>query len=137
MSYELVPATPVDFAVFESGTGYACAHNARGLVAQGRGGLGGMVLFDRWTPASAHAHILLVAPLALRRLGRAAAVYAFDALGLRVLFGVIPAHNTRSLNVASKLGFRETHRTPQGWDATTDVVHLELRRNHCRFLQET
>jgi RimJ/RimL family protein N-acetyltransferase len=58
--------------------------------------------------------------------------YAFGAVG--VLVAIIRASNERSLRLARHLGFKDTYRVADGWQAGEDMLVLEMRRAQCRWL---
>jgi L-amino acid N-acyltransferase YncA len=125
-------ATPADCALLTERTGYTPAPNASGLVAEMAGRIAGMVLFDTWTPNSAHAHVVVEAPAPCRALLRAAFAYAFSHVG--VLFGVIRHGNARSLRLAQHAGFRQLAVLQDGWAPGEPLLLLQMRRDECRFL---
>jgi len=124
-------ATVDDFTTFTERTGYTPAPNTCGLVAEVAGRLAGLVLFDTWTPNSAHMHALVEAPGACRELLRTAFAYAFSHVG--VLFGVIRESNARSLRLAQRAGFRQVAVLQDGWKPGEHLHLLQLRREECRF----
>jgi hypothetical protein len=124
-------AIPPDFAWFEKRTGYVLPSNARGLAvgAPPRA----MVAYDAWTPNSAHVHVAIEAPGTCRRLLTESFRWAFGAVG--VLVAVIRESNRRSVRLAQHLGFTETHRIADGWQAGEALIVLEMRREDCRWLR--
>lgn len=128
-------ATALDLAWAHLRSGVLFTQGVRGVAAETkRGTLAGVVAFDGWTPASCQMHVALAAPGACRGLLRAAFAFPFVEARREVVRATIPAHNTRSLRLATHLGFEVRHRTVDGWQAGVDLVHLELRRADCRYL---
>lgn len=91
----------------------------------------GMVAFDDITKGSCEVHVAADSPHALRALLPASIRYVFEGLGLRSALGFIPANNERARALARGLGFVETGRIRDGWDAGVDLVLHELRRERC------
>lgn len=107
---------------------------ARGIAAldSTTGQLRGLVAFDEWTPNSCHIHIDMEFPI--RGLLLPAFQYPFITLGLGVILGTTPGFHSRALRLAKALGFRRTHETADGWAPGIPLVHWEMRRNECRWL---
>jgi RimJ/RimL family protein N-acetyltransferase len=117
-------------------TGHAPGPGFRALVALDTAGvIRGGVGFDGWTPGSVHLHVVLDTPVAGRALLRSAFAEAFSG-GRLLVRGEVRASNARSLTLARRLGFRETHRVRDGWAAGEDMVLFEMRREECRWLKE-
>jgi RimJ/RimL family protein N-acetyltransferase len=77
--------------------------------------------------------VLVKSAAACSRLLADALAYAFRHVG--VLLGVIRASNERSLRLSRKVGFRETHRVADGWQAGEDLIVFEMRREECRWIE--
>jgi hypothetical protein len=95
----------------------------------------GMVGYCNTTPNAIQVHIAVESPLAWRALLLPALEYPFIQAKKGIIIGVIPANNKKPLAFGRHLGFKETHRIKDGWAEGTDLVFLELRREHCRFLR--
>lgn len=109
---------------------------AKGIAAiRSDGTVAGVVAYDLWTPAGCRMHLAMETPAATRTLLRAAFAYPFGELGLRLVTAAIPSHRGKAVRFATRLGFSEVHRTKDGWDEGSDIVHLELRREACRYLK--
>jgi RimJ/RimL family protein N-acetyltransferase len=125
-----------DLRWVEERTGCVLTRNARGVEVVDAGGrVVGMVAFDAWTPASAQAHMAVEFAAAWRSLLPAAFEYVFNEAGRDVLLGVIASSNARALKFTERVGFREQHRIRDGWAKDEDLVLLELRKAHCRYLR--
>lgn len=125
-----------DVGWFVARTGYDAAPGFRGLVAVGRdGGIRGLIGFDRWTPASACMHVAVEVPGACRGLLRASFGYLFRSSGRVLARAEVRAGNGASLTATRRVGFREVSRTPGGWDVGEDLVHFEMRREECRWME--
>lgn len=132
----VLAAASWELSWLERRAGCVLTRNARGVKAvDAYGAIRAMVAFDSWTNASAQAHMAAETPIAWRSLLRPAFSYPFIEADKRVLIAVIPAGNERSLRLAKRFGFRETHRVPDGWDTGEDLVLLEMRREDCRHIQ--
>jgi len=118
-------------------TGLELTSGLRGIMAvDGKGKIHGAVGFDRWLGNAAHVHIALDNPLVVRSLAPAACAFLFGApCWKEIAIGVIPAHNERSLRLATRvLGFKVVHRFKDGWAPQDDVVLLEMRKEDCKWL---
>jgi RimJ/RimL family protein N-acetyltransferase len=109
----------------------------RAIEALDDGLIRGMVGYDLWTPNSVQMHIALATPAACRPLLFPAFAYPFLEVGLGMVLGTVPANNLASVHFARKLGFREAHRTADGWKPGVDLIHFEMRREECRHLLST
>lgn len=127
---------PQDFAWFAERTNLGLCSDVRGIKAvDSAGRIQGMVLFDRWTFSSAHAHVALDSPFAGRVLLRAAFQYVFEDCGRSILLGMVAKRNQRSLWLAHNLGFALRHVVKDGFAPGNDLVLLEMRREACRWLE--
>lgn len=108
----------------------------RGLAAVGHGRLVGVVGFDDWRPNAVGMHVALETPTACRGLLRAAFDLPFVQLGLGMVTARVRSDNTRALELARHLGFSEAWRCRDGWAPGVDLLHLELRREACRFVEQ-
>ena len=124
-------ATPLDVTWFEQRTGYVLPSNTRGLAVGTPPRAA--VLFDGWTPNSARIHVAIDAPGACRRLLAEAFRWVFSVVG--VLVANIRAGNARSVRLAQRVGFTETHQVRDGWQVGEPVLVLEMRREQCRWLE--
>lgn len=97
----------------------------------------GMCGYDGWTPHAVLAHMAVDSPIAWRALLGPAFSYPFQQAGRGLILGTIRASNARSLALARRFGFRETHRVQDGWAPGEALVLVELRKEDCRFLKET
>lgn len=95
----------------------------------------GIVGYCNTTPNTIQMHMAVDSPVVWRSLLRPGLEYPFLQAGKRICVGVIPASNRRSVRFAKHVGFVETHRIFNGWADGEDLVFLELRREHCRFLR--
>jgi RimJ/RimL family protein N-acetyltransferase len=108
---------------------------ARGIcVKDQKGVIHGMVAYDNWTENAVQAHMAVDDPTAWRSLVGPAFQYPFQEAGRGLIIGIIPSHNTRSVRLVKRFGFRETHRFKDGWAPRDDLLVFELRREECRFL---
>jgi RimJ/RimL family protein N-acetyltransferase len=96
----------------------------------------GVVAYDNFTLSSCETHVWLDTPLALRALLPGCFRYPFIQLGLKVVTAPVAGDNTRSLALARRMGFRETHRVRDGWAEGVDLVLHEVRPADCkRYLE--
>lgn len=119
----------------EARTGMHFTDNARGIANYNGEDIIAMVAFDRWTKNAVHLHMASDSPLAVRGLIKPSFRYAFQEAGRGVLLAEIPHDNHKSLKLAAWLGFKDVHWTRDGWSQGVDMVNLEMRREHCRWLE--
>lgn len=133
----MVRAAPAEhFAWLASRISWAPTTGFRAIELLDASGLiRGMVGYDCWTPNSVQMHVGLASPAACRPLLVPAFSYPFLEAGLGLVLGVVPACNANSVNFALRVGFRLVHRTAHGWDQGVDLLHFEMRRDECRYLQ--
>ena len=95
------------------------------------------VVFEKWTEASVHAHVIVVNPL-VQRHGFIEEVmdYVFNVAGRKVIIGTVPADNEAALKLDEHIGFKEVARIPDGAYAGVDMVVLTLRPEHCPYYVE-
>jgi RimJ/RimL family protein N-acetyltransferase len=60
--------------------------------------------------------------------------YPFRQLDMRALMAPVAASNTRSVNFIKRMGFKEIHRVPNGWDEGDDLIVLQMLREDCPWL---
>lgn len=105
------------------------------------GRIRGMVGYCNWTPNSVQCHIAADTPAAWRALvvknGSPAFRYPFLESGRGLLLALIRASNTQSLALTRHFGFRETYRIQDAAEPGDDMVLFEMRREECRWLDET
>lgn len=133
----IVRAAPSDhFPWLVSRVGCAITPAFRAIEAVDvRGNIRGMVGFDLWTANSVQAHMAVDTPIAWRSLLRPAFRYPFLEGGRGLILGIISAANAKSLAMARGLGFHETHRIRDGQSVGVDLVVMEMRREHCRWIE--
>lgn len=131
----LRPTTPEDIAWIEDHVG-VLKRNATSIAAvKPDGTIAGVVAFDAWNPGSVHCHIALESPMAWRHLTKAVWLYAFEQEGVSAVLATIPSHRCEAVRMAICLGFKSTHRVRDGFCPGSDLVHFEMRREDCKFLQ--
>lgn len=96
----------------------------------------GVVAYDNWTENAVQAHMAVESPIVWRHLLEPAFDYPFRQCGKGVLLGIIPSHNSKSVEMTRSLGFRESHRVKDGWAKGDDLIVFEMRREDCRYLKE-
>lgn len=130
-------ATPEDFGWLVQRTDCGTTHGFKAIKAvDDAGRIRGMVGYDCWTRNAVQAHMAVDTPMAWRCLVRPAFAYPFQQCGLGVILAAIPAGNSRSVHLARRFGFAETHRVVDGWARGEDLILLEMRRESCRWLEE-
>jgi hypothetical protein len=96
-------------------------------------------LYDHWTPNSSNVHIYSRSPRALLSFQFVKAIfsYPFEQARLGLLIGITPADNEASLSFSRAIGFREVHRIRDGWRDGVDLVIKEIRREECRYVDQS
>lgn len=102
--------------------------------AQGRAV--GAVSYNGWLGNMVQMHIALDSPIALRALLTVMFEYPFVQQGKEIAIAAIPAHNHRSLRLATHVGFTPISRIRDGYATGDDIVILELRKQDCRWLAQ-
>ena len=97
----------------------------------------GIALFDQVTPNSAQCHLALTHPIKALRAGllRAAGEYIFNERHRNIVYGLVPANNTKALAFNEYIGFQEVMRLPDGFDRGVDYVLFEMKRDACRWIE--
>lgn len=131
-------AAPEDLKWLESATGCVLTPGAKGIRAQDASGkTRGVIAYDNWTPNSAQCHMAVDSPIVWRSLVLPAFHFPFLQAGRGLLVGVINARNTASLKMVKSLGFIETYRILDGYEAGADMVMVEMRKENCGWLPRT
>lgn len=108
---------------------------ALGLAAfDSMGRLRGCVAYDEPTADSCRVH-QAGTPISVRALLPLALTFPFEVLGVAKLVGTVASTNVRALRFNTHLGFREVAREADGFGDGVAKVHMELRREDCRFLR--
>lgn len=129
------PSTRSDMEWIESRVG-VLTRSATGISAiRPDGAVGGVVAFDSWHPGSVQVHIAAESPLAWRALCRVVWDYAFNQEKVGAVLATIPSHRWQAVQMAIRLGFKESHRVREGFSKGSDLVFFYMRREMCRFLQ--
>jgi hypothetical protein len=131
----LRPTTKEDIAWIEDRVGVLVRSATSIAAVRPDGRIAGVVAYDSWTPGSVRVHIALDSPMAWRALNKAVWNYAFEQEGVSTVTAIIPSHRCEAVRMAVFLGFRSTHRVRDGFSPGSDLVHFEMRRSECRFLQ--
>lgn len=129
-------ATPDELRWLEERTGAVLTRGARGIAAVDESGVRGVVAFDGWTPNAVQAHMAVDTPVAWRALLRPVFAYPFEECGRKLMLGIIPADNARSVRMTERLGFRLAYRVADGWADGVDLLCYEMRRDECRWLRK-
>ncbi len=131
----LRPTTKADIAWIEDQVGVLTRTATSIAAIRPNGEIAGVVAFDSWHPGSVQCHIALADKWAWRHLSRAVWDYAFEQEGVSSVLAVIPSHRCEAIRTAMMLGFKDTHRVRDGFCVGSDLVHFQMRREQCRFLQ--
>lgn len=134
-SVHAAPAWAMEWMAERSG--YTPGADAKGIVATFGGRVLGVVAFDGFTATIAQVHVALGTPRAAGILFRPAFRYAFLQANRLALVTMVDSRNTRAVGLAAGLGFREACRVRDGMALGADLILFELRREECRYLQET
>lgn len=119
----------------EARTGCVLTREAKTVaVLDNSGVIRGVVGFDDWTHTGAQAHVAVDTPVAARTLVRESLRYLFRQARRSVMMGLVPASNAKSVQLAQRLGMRETYRVTDGWAQGVDLLLFELRREDAEGL---
>lgn len=113
-------------------------NHSNGVVIEDEvGGVGAMAIYDRWTHTAVEMHAYSAGPKYVFHPDFCHAMfeYPFVQQNKMLAFAVTPCDNVPSIALARWLGFKEVYRIRDGWNAGTDMVIQELRRENCRFLE--
>lgn len=110
----------------------------RGVVAQSETGtILAAAVFDSWTYTSGQVHVAIENVAAIRHgFVYECMDYFFNTCDKKVLIGLTPSNNVKSLKFNRHLGFREVYRVKDGYDYGVDYVVQELRKEECRWINE-
>ncbi len=108
----------------------------RGIVALDENGtILAATVFDTWTYTSGQAHFAISNPLVLRHgFFEECLDYFFNYCDKRVLIGLVPSNNAKSLRLTKHIGFTEVFRMKDGYDHGIDYVVFEMRKENCRWI---
>jgi L-amino acid N-acyltransferase YncA len=111
---------------------------SKGIVALREDGtILAAAVFDSWTRTSGQVHVAIDNPLAIRHgFVHECMDYFFNFCDRRIMIGLTPSNNTKSLKFNKKLGFVEVFRIEDGFDEGVDYVIQELRKENCRWINE-
>ena len=107
-----------------------------GIVAvnSDTGELIGAVVMDNWTPNAVQCHFTMKSMIAIRHgLLNKAFEHVFSTKGKKIMYGLIPSNNEKSLKLALHLGFTEKTRLHDTFGEGLDYVILELKRENCPY----
>lgn len=114
---EITPRTKGIVALDENGIILACA------------------VFDTWTYTSGQVHVAIENKAAIRYgFIEVCMGYFFNTCDRKVMIGLTPANNLKSLKFNRHLGFTELFRVKDGYDHGVDYVVQELRKEDCRWI---
>lgn len=118
--------------------GYAPGGDARGVVLLEKEAVAACVLYDYWTFNAVQVHVYAPSLKALFSPSFLHAIFSYPFIEAKrgVLYSVTPGNAKGSLAVSGWLGFKEKYRIMDGWKPGTDMILKELRREHCRFIQQ-
>lgn len=134
MTYEASPAGRAELPWLASRAPCVLSPSARGIKVTRGPEIVAMVAYDDWTPNSCQAHMASTSAIAWRKLLPHVFSYPFEELGRGLILGTVRGDNTRSLQMAFSLGFREQARVHDGWARGVDLVLIQMRREECGWL---
>ena len=100
------------------------------------GEIAGMVGYDGWLPGGCQMHVALDDPRALLTLRHVAFGIPFEQIGLAFVVAPVASNNLRALDFDKRLGFREKTRFADAFGRGVDLVLLEMRREHCKWIRQ-
>ncbi len=137
--YTVHAVPPEHFGWIQQRTGCCLTGDFAAIAALDSGGIiKGMVAYCGWTYTSVQVHFAIDTPAAVRAL-----VYDNDSPAFRVpfvnaqkriLIGCVPSQNPNALKLNRHFGFVEVARIRDGYGDGNDIVLMELRKEHCRWL---
>jgi RimJ/RimL family protein N-acetyltransferase len=96
----------------------------------------GIAVLGRVTNSSAHLEGALTYKAVKAGLVEFVKDYVFEDLCLSYLFCTVAANNIRSLRFVRRIGGREFHRIPNGFDDGIDLVQFEIRKEDVNLLSK-
>lgn len=124
-----------DWPLFYSKTMAIRCDDTKGIVAlRGERTIAGAA-FDNWTRTSCQMHIWVQDVVAIRH-GFITEIcdYVFNTCGRRMLFGMIPANNPKSIKFATHAGMREVFRVVDGFAEGVDYILMRMDKDTCRWI---
>ena len=95
----------------------------------------GAVIFDNWTENSVQTHFMISSPLVLKHgFMKTVYQYVFDDRGLKYMYGLVPANNTKAVAFNSKMGWIIRTVLPEAFAKGVDYLIMELTRANCKYL---
>jgi len=95
-----------------------------------------MVGWDRWTPNSVEAHIVVANPRGMTKQFLVEIFkYAFITANKKLIVGITRGNNEESLEFNRRVGFTEKYRIVDGWEDGVDMVVQEMRKDECRWIR--
>ena len=93
----------------------------------------GAVIFDQFTPNTAHATFMISNPLCLRPDGliTEAAHFIFDICARNTIFAVVRETNIEALRINEKLGYKFEHKIKGGYYEDEDLIVLRMNKEDC------
>lgn len=127
---KFVALAPEHWDWVQQHVGILQAPDAKGIVAlDAKSQIAGVIVGERWVPASCIAHIAVPNPMAIRRgLIEEWYRYVFVTAERRAMLGIIRSDMPKSLNLVRHLGWRELYRHTDGYAQGVDLVHFEYMR---------
>ena len=113
------------------------AVQAMGFADEDTGELVGAWMFERYTGEGGSVHVHWAARDSKKWLTpdmlRLVAIYAFDQLGVDLLYGEVRASDKRTREIDERLGFGETVVLP-AYFPDDDLIVYSMARRQCRWL---
>lgn len=127
------------WAWFQSRTKVLRCEDTQGIVAYNdKREIQAVVVFDSFTRGNGcNVHWAIENPLVFKHgLLEEIAGHLFLTCGLRRLFALVPANNTKSVRLCEHVGLTEVTRIPNGIAEGVDYVIMLMERDDCRWLQK-
>lgn len=133
MIVQAAPKEHLDWIIARAGC--VLTPDARAIeVLDGKKRIRGMIAYDNWTPNAVQAHMVVENPIIWRHLIGPAFSYPFLQAGKRIILGIIPSHNKKSVAMTKRLGFRCIRTIRDGWSDGDDLIVFEMRRDECQWI---
>lgn len=111
----------------------SCSPNMRCIGVRHGAALVGVVGFDDWDAASVQIHVAGYGNWLTRDLLWATFDYAFNVAGVKVIYGLVPTANTKSMRLSTHIGFDMEHVIKDA-HADGDLAVMTLRKSTCKYL---
>ena len=95
----------------------------------------GACIMDNFTASSVQCHFMITSPMVLKH-DFLEEIFncLFNTCDKRVIYGLVPADNTKALQLNAHMGFTEKCRLEGAWKPDVDYVLMEMKKADCKYL---